>query len=364
MGTEYKRLKNKSSYEQGSSINPKSLNKADSGMAYSPQSPLTQLQRKLGNQAMQKMFNTGAIQAKLKIGQPDDKYEQEADRVADQVMRMPDAESIQRCTECGNSERHTREEILNNLRRRVIERAGEKSIEIIEALRNGYIWLEVETAPGITLTVEVMNDWRERNQTLQQILPWLRSFIERIREGRSYNNLRPGHVEHWTRSEVQQGTYVSDDSVHNFFWGEVSIYLHSEGLSNAAGGGDRDRFIGRVLLLPPNRTSVLPPSLRTGQATPTPTSSGLPQPQPHAQRQATTQITDLWVEVPEPRAHPERVSGILTTYQAGFRSTDRPATPRFELFIVGGTYLYNRGDRRIWLPNLPHRFPSLRQRQQ
>lgn len=30
------------------------------------------------------------LQAKLKIGQPNDKYEQEADRVADQIMRMPD----------------------------------------------------------------------------------------------------------------------------------------------------------------------------------------------------------------------------------------------------------------------------------
>ena len=30
------------------------------------------------------------IQPKLKIGQPNDKYEQEADRVAEQVMRMPD----------------------------------------------------------------------------------------------------------------------------------------------------------------------------------------------------------------------------------------------------------------------------------
>ncbi len=30
------------------------------------------------------------IQAKLKIGAPDDKYEQEADRVADQVMHMSD----------------------------------------------------------------------------------------------------------------------------------------------------------------------------------------------------------------------------------------------------------------------------------
>ena len=31
------------------------------------------------------------VQAKLKIGQPNDKYEQEADRVAEQVMRRPDS---------------------------------------------------------------------------------------------------------------------------------------------------------------------------------------------------------------------------------------------------------------------------------
>lgn len=35
------------------------------------------------------------IQAKFKIGQPDDKCEQEADQIAEQVMRMPDA-SIRR----------------------------------------------------------------------------------------------------------------------------------------------------------------------------------------------------------------------------------------------------------------------------
>jgi hypothetical protein len=33
---------------------------------------------------------SGAIQAKLTIGQPNDKYEQESDRIADQVMRMPE----------------------------------------------------------------------------------------------------------------------------------------------------------------------------------------------------------------------------------------------------------------------------------
>jgi len=43
-----------------------------------------------GNQAVQRLFKTGAIQPKLRIGQPNDIYEQEADRVADEVMRMPE----------------------------------------------------------------------------------------------------------------------------------------------------------------------------------------------------------------------------------------------------------------------------------
>lgn len=32
------------------------------------------------------------IQTKLQIGEPNDKFEQEADRIADEVMRMPDSE--------------------------------------------------------------------------------------------------------------------------------------------------------------------------------------------------------------------------------------------------------------------------------
>jgi len=46
------------------------------------------LQRTIGNQAVQRLFKSGVIQANLKIGQPGDIYEQEADRVADAVMRM------------------------------------------------------------------------------------------------------------------------------------------------------------------------------------------------------------------------------------------------------------------------------------
>ena len=48
------------------------------------------LQRTIGNQAVQRLIKSGTLQAKLKIGQRGDKYEQEADRVADAVMRMPE----------------------------------------------------------------------------------------------------------------------------------------------------------------------------------------------------------------------------------------------------------------------------------
>ncbi len=51
------------------------------------------LQQAAGNLAVQHLFRNGAIQAKLTINQPGDKYEQEADMVAKQVMRMPDPRS-------------------------------------------------------------------------------------------------------------------------------------------------------------------------------------------------------------------------------------------------------------------------------
>lgn len=46
------------------------------------------LQQTMGNQAVQDLFQSGAIQAKLTIGQPNDILEQEADRIAQQVMQM------------------------------------------------------------------------------------------------------------------------------------------------------------------------------------------------------------------------------------------------------------------------------------
>ncbi|NEP52385.1 MAG: hypothetical protein F6K65_27730, partial [Moorea sp. SIO3C2] len=56
---------------------------------HSPVHPLLQLQRKLGNQAVNRL-----IQTKMQVGEPNDVYEKEADSVAAQVMRMA-APSVQ-----------------------------------------------------------------------------------------------------------------------------------------------------------------------------------------------------------------------------------------------------------------------------
>ncbi len=84
----------------------------------SPIDKIMSLQRTIGNQAVQRMFNKlvgskeqrakssehcalrlspcATVQAKPKIGQPNDVYEQEADRVADEVMRMPESQAHSR----------------------------------------------------------------------------------------------------------------------------------------------------------------------------------------------------------------------------------------------------------------------------
>jgi hypothetical protein len=55
----------------------------------------------VGNQALQRHFGSGAIHAKLAVGQPNDPLERQADEVADRVMRRVEVPSIQRkCAAC------------------------------------------------------------------------------------------------------------------------------------------------------------------------------------------------------------------------------------------------------------------------
>jgi hypothetical protein len=95
--------------------------------------PLLELQRTIGNQAVLNLLHaqnthidastqafreprfghdfsqipihsthTAAPQTKLKVNQPGDMYEQEADQVAEQVMRMPDSETVQNTRSSGH----------------------------------------------------------------------------------------------------------------------------------------------------------------------------------------------------------------------------------------------------------------------
>lgn len=72
----------------------------------SPVDYILSLQRTIGNQAVQRLLRSGALQAKLKISQPGNIYEQEADRVADAVMRLP----TPGCTNCKQEEKLKKEE--------------------------------------------------------------------------------------------------------------------------------------------------------------------------------------------------------------------------------------------------------------
>jgi hypothetical protein len=51
-------------------------------------------QRTIGNQAVENMIRSGTLQAKLRIGQNGDNYEQEADRVAEAVVKMPEPKAV------------------------------------------------------------------------------------------------------------------------------------------------------------------------------------------------------------------------------------------------------------------------------
>ena len=79
------------------------------------------------------------VQRKMVVGSAGDKYEQEADRMADQVMRMPDHSSIQRkCTQCEEDDRiqmkPQNSEITPFVQRQSVE---EEEEEMIQAKADG-----------------------------------------------------------------------------------------------------------------------------------------------------------------------------------------------------------------------------------
>lgn len=81
----------------------------------SPAEQILFLQRTIGNRAVERLIRSGVLQAKLRISQPGDKYEQEADRVAEQVMKIPEpvVQLKRRCPFAKKSSCKEKEEILH-----------------------------------------------------------------------------------------------------------------------------------------------------------------------------------------------------------------------------------------------------------
>lgn len=53
-------------------------------------SDVTQLQARYGNRAVQRLLDSHSVRAKLQVGPAGDPYEQQADPVAQPVMRLPE----------------------------------------------------------------------------------------------------------------------------------------------------------------------------------------------------------------------------------------------------------------------------------
>lgn len=165
------------------------------------------------------------VQAKLKIGEPNDKYEQEADRVADQIMRMPEPETwedgagsglnsnvhIQRaCTECDDE-----------LRRKPLEE--EEEDEILQAKE-----MPGQASDATPDLAGQINKLRERGEPLP---PDSRSFFE----SRFGHDLRDVRV----HADVQAAQLAHNLNARAFTLGQNVVF----GVSQYAPDTNRGRWL-------------------------------------------------------------------------------------------------------------------------
>ena len=119
-----------------------------------------------GNLAVQKMFRAGAIQAKLAISQPGDPDEQQADRVAEQMVSSAPVRTIQRkCSSCAEGTTCP-------------ERKEEEKLRLKEKLDNAprandAVWSQIDGLRGVG----------------QPLPPSVRGFFE-PRFGRDFSQVR------------------------------------------------------------------------------------------------------------------------------------------------------------------------------
>lgn len=93
-----------------------------------PQNNLPYFKKESNAITQRKPFFSGSLQSKLTIGQPNDKHEQEADRIADRVMRVPENSPIQRrCKECEEEDRLQRKPLASRITPFIQRQSGQNS---------------------------------------------------------------------------------------------------------------------------------------------------------------------------------------------------------------------------------------------
>jgi len=162
----------------------KSRNADQSQSMSSPVDQVLYLQRTIGNQAVQKLARSGALQAKLRIGQPRDKYVQEADRVADAVMRMSEPQ-VQRQAE--PEEEEEEEELIQT------KALSEQITPLVQRQEGEEEEEEIQTKPLPNQTSEVVSDMETSINSIRgggQPLPGsTRAFFE-PRFGQDFSQVR------------------------------------------------------------------------------------------------------------------------------------------------------------------------------
>ena len=148
----------------------------------------------LGNRAVQRLIESGTLQPKLKIGAPNDKYEKEADHVADQVTRMPSSDiqkkplisglnhngSVQRmCPECEEE-----------MQRQPIAKGKEKlQHQTIEAPEKELLMTKWSSRRIQDVTPDIESQIHSPRGAGQPLDPTTRSFME-PRFGRDLDDIR------------------------------------------------------------------------------------------------------------------------------------------------------------------------------
>jgi hypothetical protein len=94
---EYELNKSKQEGQEAGGI----LRRREASSAEPSMHPVEELQQQAGNQAVQGLLRSGAIQAKLEVSNPSDPAETEAEQTADRVMRASENEAPCSCTASG-----------------------------------------------------------------------------------------------------------------------------------------------------------------------------------------------------------------------------------------------------------------------